>query len=123
MASTSGPPSIAPNASVKALPGSGPSATLWATGLLLATFCVGVFLLTPRLLASKEWVIPPRPKPGRKPKKPQAHTDSSSTPAARVSLPHDRRQSPDPSPGARSEVFREVRSAPHHLSHLGTVAY
>jgi len=46
------------------------SSTLWATGELTGPR----FELHQRFSASKEWVIQPKPKPGRKPKKDAAPT-------------------------------------------------
>ncbi|KAH7107083.1 hypothetical protein BKA62DRAFT_227709 [Auriculariales sp. MPI-PUGE-AT-0066] len=59
------PPAIAPAVTIKAQSSSSTSTTLWA-------------------IASKEWVIPPRPKPGRKPKKPQASAEGVEKPPVRV---------------------------------------
>jgi Minimal binding motif of Hap4 for binding to Hap2/3/5 len=51
------------------------SSTLWATGISLPLESpFPPFFFAHHLLASREWVIPAKPKPGRKPKKDLAPT-------------------------------------------------
>jgi hypothetical protein len=44
------------------------SSTLWATGKVQDIFCFGSPAERTITPASKEWIIPAKPKPGRKPK-------------------------------------------------------
>ena len=44
------------------------SSTLWAQGMLMSALLLPQSE-HPSIIASKEWVIPAKPKPGRKPKK------------------------------------------------------
>lgn len=64
-----------PTPSQESIPTS--STTLWATGRQRKSPYSSTNMLTHEFLASKEWVIPPKLKPGRKPKKDLVAVDPS----------------------------------------------